>query len=252
MDNFKPSDKWFVRASSMGALMSTSRTKGETFGATAREVISDAIRWNRDGTEKDIDMKWMRKGIQNESQALEMLLNHEKIHFHKDDDGFIITNKKRRFNDFIQGEPDWDDKNLLADVKCSWTASSFPDKLKKPSEDLKKINKAYFYQMQCYLWLCHKETSLLAYCLTDTPDDLFENEVRWKSERKMGEPESLNMDMSEVEQEVREKLGKVMKFGQVKNRIRIFRVDRDENAIEEMKERIIEARKVYDEFYHEI
>jgi hypothetical protein len=251
MEN-KPSQNWYVRASSMGALMSRGRTKGELFGATAREIISDAIRFNRDGTEKDLSVKYLSKGIQNESEALEMFLNNKGVKFEKDDDGFVVTNKLRRFNDYVTGEPDWCDENILADVKCSWSASSFPDVLKKPSNDLKKINKDYWFQMQCYMWLFDRQTSFLAYCLTDTPDDLFEKEVYYKTLQKNGEPDSLNKSMEEVEDEVRDKLTKSHKFSQVKNRIRIFQIDRDEEAIEEMKQRVNEARLVYDDFYNRI
>lgn len=248
----KPSANWYVRASSMGALMSKGQ-KGELFGATAREVISDAIRFNRDGTEKDLSgVKYLRKGIQNESQALELFLNNKGVKFEKDDSGFVITNKLRRFNDYVTGEPDWCDENILADVKCSWSASSFPDVLKKPSDDLKKINKDYWFQMQCYMWLCDRETSFLAYCLTDTSDDLFEKEVYFRTLDKNGQHESHDKSMSEVEDEVRQRLEKSHRFSQVKNRIRVFQVDRDEEAIEEMKKRVEEAREKYDEFYHKV
>lgn len=236
----------------MGALMKKGQ-KGELFGATAREVISDAIRFNRDGTEKDLSgVKYLSKGIQNESEALEMFLNNKGVNFEKDDDGFVITNKLRRFNDYVTGEPDWCDENILADVKCSWSTSSFPDVLKKPSDDLKKINKDYWFQMQCYMWLFDRQTSFLAYCLTDTPDDLFEKEVYYKTLEKNGKPDSLNKSMTEIEDEVREKMEKSHKFSQVKNRIRIFQINRDEEAIEEMIQRVNEAREMYDEFYNKI
>ena len=68
----RPSDNWYVRASSMGALMSKGRGKGNEWGSTAMGVIQEAVLLNKYGIKTQIQSKYLDKGIINEPVALEM------------------------------------------------------------------------------------------------------------------------------------------------------------------------------------
>lgn len=234
-----PSENWFVRASGMGALMTRGRGKDNPWGLTALKTIQDAVLRNKYGLENKTYSKYMDKGIINEPQALKMLCEHM---------GWNIPNfdKSRLFNDYITGEPDLYHDFILADVKCSFSIDSFP------WLQTELTNKDYIYQMQCYMWLTGVTTSYLAYCLTDMPEGMIMEEVQRRVYKELSYPHNKGRDMHEVEAEVEEDVRKEMTFPQIKldKRIRVFEVKRDDDIIDEIRARVVEARDRYDKIYH--
>ena len=244
-----PSENWYVRSSSLGDLMSKGR--GKEFGATAMKVIQDAVLLNKYGIKTQIQSKYLDKGIINEPEALKMFARKFNLHYEDSD------SKKRLFNDYMTGEPDiykvyTDDSGntheILGDVKCSFSASTFPF---LHDGDLKSLNKSYYFQMMSYMWLTNCHESYLAYCLTDTPDYMMEDEVQRRTYKAMVYPENSSKDMSEIEDEVRSQVHNEMKVSHMpeKSRIRVFKVEYDQDAVDEIQERIIKARKLYDELF---
>jgi len=235
------SSSWYARASQMGLLMSKGKSKGELFGAVADKVIRNAVLYNKHGIEEDISSKYTKKGIINEPIALKMIMKSKGW---KDMD----LNKTRLFNDYVTGEPDLWDKGILADVKCSFNAHTFFEKV--PLKELKDKN--YIMQMQCYMWLCDVDVSYLAYCLTDHPQSLVMKEIQHKTYDELDMPHNYDKDMSEVEELVSERIEKQSQFSHIpeEKRIKIFTVRRDESQIETIKQRVIEARERYDHFYN--
>ncbi len=240
----RPSDNWYVRASSMGALMSKGRGKGNEWGSTAMGVIQEAVLLNKYGIKTQIQSKYLDKGIINEPVALEMFYRAMDIDVKSTDQNA----KTRRFNDYITGEPDIYIDGVLGDVKCSFNASTFPF---LHDGDLKSLNKSYHFQMQSYMYLFDCSESYLAYCLTDTPDHMIEDDVQRRTFKAMTYPENAHKDMSQIEDEIRDQVNKEMRFNHIpeKSRIRMYKIDRDLDEIELIKARVIEARKKYDEIY---
>ena len=239
---------WYVRASGLGALMSKGRGK-ELWGATSNAMILEAVLYNKYGIEKSIQSKYLDKGIINEPQALRMLAKYLKL----DIDPNEIW-KERMFNDYLTGEPDLmiRDQNLLADVKCSYNATTFP--WTSDLSDLKKHNKNYWFQMQAYMFLSGIHKSVLAYCLTDTPPHMINDEAQRRSYKAMVYPENADKGMDLIEDEIREQVTKEMTFNQIPDakRIRVFEVEYDPQAIDEIIERVKEARTQYNAIFNTI
>ena len=245
----KPSDNWYVRASSMGALMSKGRGKGNEWGETSLGVIRDAVLLNKYGVKTQIVSKYLDKGIINEPQAIEMMMNQMKWtpeveHGH--------MKKTRLFNDYVTGEPDLyfsnGDEMILGDVKCSFSASTFP---LFHEGDLMGLNKGYYFQMMTYMFLCDVKKSYLSYCLTDTPAHIINDEVQRRTWKAMSYPENHEKSMDDIEQELSLDIQKEMTFSQIpeSSRVRTFVIEYDEEVIEQIKNRVIQAREKYDEIY---
>tara|TARA_R110000772_G_scaffold11971_5_gene37043 strand:+ start:2505 stop:3227 length:723 start_codon:yes stop_codon:yes gene_type:complete len=235
----KPSDNWYVRASSMGALMTGGRGKDNPWGATALTTIQDAVLRNKYGLENKVYSKYMDKGIMNEPQALQMLI--KKMGWTNIDLG-----KSRLFNDYVTGEPDLHHDFILADVKCSFSASTFP------WLDTELKNKDYIYQMQTYMWLSGIKTSYLAYCLTDAPESMIMEEVQRRVYKEMSYPDNKSKSMDEVESEVYISVKKEMTYPGViaEKRCKVFEVEYDEEIVEKIRLRVVEAREKYDQIYN--
>jgi len=218
-----------IRASQIGKIMTSPKTKGELLSKTAKTYIHEIILREKYGINKEFSSRYTDKGNQVEDIAIAMA--NEVL-----DVGFIYKNDENFQNDWITGTPDVITDEVLLDVKCSWDATTFPFfETEIPTKD-------YFYQLQGYMWLTGKTESLLIYCLVDTPLEIVEDEIRrahWKFHK-------LEEDL-DLRQEIESK----HIFGNIplNKRIKIFEVKRDENVIELIKEKIEVARVYYDALY---
>jgi hypothetical protein len=218
-----------IRASQIGKIMTSPKTKGELLSKTAKTYIHELILQEKYGIYKEFSSRYTDKGNQVEDIAIAMA--NEVL-----DVGFIYKNDENFQNDWITGTPDVITDEVLLDVKCSWDATTFPFfETEIPTKD-------YFYQLQGYMWLTGKTESLLIYCLVDTPLEIVEDEIRrahWKFHK-------LEEDL-DLRQEIESK----HIFGNIpmNKRIKIFEVKRDEKIIELIKEKIEVARVYYEALY---
>lgn len=214
------------RCSSLGKLMTESRVKSEVLSETAKTYIQDLFKERELGIFKDFSSRYTDKGIENEDQAIQMaseVLNWE----------FVTKNETRFNNEWLTGEPDVLTETLLADIKCSWNGSTFP------MFDEKLKNKDYFYQLQGYMMLTGHDTSELVYCLTNTPYQIVEDEVRrahWK------------LNLIDEDLDVREAVQASHNFDHLPDTLRVkrFIVKRDNEALEKIKQRVEVAREYYE------
>jgi len=218
-----------VRASQIGKIMTSPKTKGELLSKTAKTYIHELILREKYGINKEFSSRYTDKGNQVEDIAIAMA--NEVL-----DVGFIYKNDENFQNDWITGTPDVITDEVLLDVKCSWDATTFPFfETEIPTKD-------YFYQLQGYMWLTGKTESLLIYCLVDTPLEIVEDEIRrahWKFHK-------LDEDF-ELRQEIECK--HIFANIPMNKRIKIFEVKRDEKVIEQIKEKIEVARLYYESLY---
>jgi len=213
------------RCSSLGKLMTDSRTKSETLSETAKSYIQDLFKERELGIYKEFSSRYTDKGLEMEDEAIQFaseVLNWD----------FVVKNETRFNNDWITGEPDINTDSLLADIKCSWNGSTFP----LFDETLK--NKDYYYQLQGYMQLTGHDTSELVYCLMNTPLLIVEDEIRrqhWK------------LNLIEEDLEVRDAVQKMHNFDHIPDELRVkrFIVQKDEAAQEKIKERVEVAREYY-------
>lgn len=214
------------RCSSLGKLMTEPRTKSEVLSETAKTYIQDLFKERELGIFKDFSSRYTDKGIENEDEAIQMAseaLNWE----------FVTKNETRFNNEWLTGEPDVLTETLLADIKCSWNGSTFPmfdDKLK---------NKDYYWQLMGYMMLTDMPQAELVYCLTNTPFQIVEDEVRrahWK------------LNLIDEDLDVREAVQASHNFDHIPNELRVkrFIVEKDEQAFEKIKEKVKLAREYYE------
>lgn len=220
-------NKILFRASSVGDLMTESRTKSEKLSKTAKTYIQKVFKEQEFGYYEEISSKAIDKGIENEDEAI--LLASEVLNW-----GFVVKNEEKYQNEYVKGTPDVITKDLLADIKCSWNMGTFPifeDELP---------NKIYYWQLQCYMWLTGLESSELVYVLTNTPEQIIEDEIRrihWK------------LSLLEESQEIREAVQSQHTFDHLPNNLRVkrFIIRKDEEAIEKIKEKVELAREYYEQ-----
>ena len=220
------------RCSSLGKLMTDPRTKSETLSETAKSYIQDLFKERELGIYKEFSSRYTDKGLEMEDEAIQFaseVLNWD----------FVVKNEVRFNNEWLTGEPDINTDNLLADIKCSWSGSTFP----LFDETLK--NKDYYYQLQGYMMLTGHETSELVYCLMNTPHQIVEDEVRrqhWK------------LNLIEEDLDVRQAIQEIHNFDQIPNNLRVkrFIVQKDEAAQEKIKERVQIAREYYNQLLTQI
>ena len=234
--------EYLVRASSIGDLMTKGRTKDAEWGDTSLGIIRKAVLSNKYGIEEYITSKHMEKGIINELEGLSMYREYIGGTFP------INDIKQRLMNNYCSGEPDLIHDGIVVDIKNSWSANSFP------FWDTEIKNKSYLYQLQTYMWLGGLKSAKLVYTLTTTPEHIRLQEIQRLFYRLCDKPENAELPQYEIELLAEEMVTKEMVFDHIpkQNRIKIFTIERDDEIIAQIEERIINARVKYDELYAQI
>lgn len=233
--------EFIVRASQVGDLMAKGRTKSDLWGETAIKTIQKAVLLNKYGIEDTFTSKYTEKGIELEYEGI--LLAKRVLGWDIDPD----QPKQRLVNGWVIGEPDVN-QSILADVKNSWNGTTFPFFEKECK------TKSYIYQLQTYMWLSGKETSELVYVLQSCTEQQIMNEVQKLTYILAERSENALKSLNEIEIEAENIARKNLTFDHIpeKSRVKRFIINRDENIINEIRERVEQARVIYDEIYHTI
>lgn len=200
-----------IRCSAIGQIMTNSRTKGQ-LSKTAQSYVETWIKEQIYKRRKVVTTKYMDKGnmVENESiQFAGRVLNAD------------ITKNEQKYEDgFLIGTPDVITDDYVIDVKNSWDCFTFPLFFENVP------NKDYFYQAQGYLALTGLSHYKLIYTLLDTPDSLIEREFKYASE--------LDYDT----------FAKDYRYNGIDEayRIKIFEIERDDDVIDAIDERVKECR----------
>jgi hypothetical protein len=210
--------------------MTSPRTKGELLSQTAKTYIEEQVLSAKYGVIKTFSSRYTDKGNLVEDEAIEMASNALEL-------GFLYKNHEHFENEFLTGTPDVNTNDILLDVKSSWDATTFPFFATEiPTKD-------YFFQLQGYLELTGKTEALLVYCLVNTPADMIEDEVRrahW------------NARLMDESQELRDEVLKRHSFDHIPDnrRVKVFKVEKDEQVIAEIKERVELCREYFNTLYN--
>lgn len=215
-----------IRSSSIGKIMTNPKTKGETLSQTTKTYLQELAVQEVYGIRKEFSSRYTDKG--NEVEELSIALCNDVLNL-----GFIYKNEENFSNDWITGTPDVNTNEILLDVKSSWDATTFP------FFDTELKNKDYFYQLHGYMWLTGKTEALLCYCLIDTPLQIVEDEIRrehWKA------------SLIEESLDLRAFVQSKHTFGHIpkEKRLKVFKIAKDDNVIEDIKTRIEQCREYYD------
>lgn len=221
-------DTILIRCSSLSCLFTEPKDKkakdaGE-LSATAKTHLIEVYA-QQYGYEKDIVTKQMKKGIQAEEEGITLLSRVDKQYYTK--------NEERKENEWLSGHADIVTERKLIDIKLSWDIFTFLPKL------MEDVDKAYFYQLQGYLWLWGLKEAEIAYCLVNTPDNIIEGE-KYRLLRSM---DVISEESPEFVKQA-EKLERNMKFDQfpIEQRVIRHKVTIDEEIIAKIPEKVEKAR----------
>jgi len=147
------------RASQLGKLMTSSRTKGEALSQTAKTYIIEQAKQDFYGYKAQLMNKYVLKGIEQEQDSID-LLNLVRLEDYK-------KNEHRIENEWLSGSCDIITENLIIDIKSSWSLETFP----ATSYELKDLSE-YEWQGRAYMWLYDRPSFELVYTMYDTDDTL--------------------------------------------------------------------------------
>jgi hypothetical protein len=219
-----------IRCSAIGKIMTNPRTKGELLSQTAKTYIEEEVLRAKYGIIKTFSSRYTDKGNLVEDEAIEMASNALEI-------GFLYKNHEHFENEWLTGTPDVNTNDILLDVKSSWDATTFPFFATEiPTKD-------YWYQLQGYLELTGKTDALLVYCLVNTPIQMVEDEIRrahWAAQ------------LLEENYDLRAEVLKRHSFDHIplNRRVKVFKVEKDEQVVNEIKERVELCREYYETLYN--
>ena len=218
-----------IRASSVGYLMTEPVSKADkeagVLSKTAQKHLIDIYIAEKYGRKRDIQTKQMKKGIEAEQDSIDLLSMYLKLPFSK--------NEKRFNNDFVTGFPDIIDNDRIIDIKSSydlWTfLGNIPDKL----------DSLYYWQMQSYMWLTGTKKAVIAYCLVNTPESIIQQEKYYLLKK-------MDVATEENPEYIKEamKIEFNMTFDDIlmDERILMFNVDRNEDDILRIENKVLKAR----------
>lgn len=157
-----------IRASASGKLMTKSRSKDGALSKTALSYVQDWYKEQIYGVKKNIDNKYLRKGISVEDNAIDYAAKEL---------GWLFAEKNEDYFEDAHfcGTPDVILDDTIVDIKSSWDCFTFP-----LFED-EIPNKDYYYQLQTYMALTGLKKAQLVYVLMDTPESIERDAVSYES-----------------------------------------------------------------------
>jgi len=196
------------RASSLGKLMTSSRTKGEALSQTAKSYIIQKAKEDFFEYRSELNSKYITKGLAQEQDSIN-LLNLVRLEDYK-------KNEERVENEWLSGCCDIITETSIIDIKTSWSLDTFP----ATTYELKDLSD-YEWQGRAYMWLYDMPSFELCYVMVSTAPEI------------MGEYE--NGALHYVEHIAPEK------------RITSITFERDKEIEIQMAERLILATEFYNE-----
>lgn len=216
-----------IRCSSIGKIMTSSKTKGEALSQTTKTYIQSLVLREKYGIRKEFSSKYTDKGNQCEDGCLGLVMDVLQTEF-------LYKNEENFSNDWLTGTPDVVTDKYLIDVKNSWSASTFP------WFETECPNKEYFYQLQGYLWLTDKEEAMLCYCLSNTPIDIVQDEIR---------REHYRLKLMEDDIDIIDQVQKQHNFDHIPDnkRVKVYTIKRDNEVIEQIKAKVELCREYFNQ-----
>lgn len=228
--------KTLIRCSSLGDILTEPQAKaakdaGELSKTAKTALIRTYIKEVYD-REIEITSKQMSKGTIGEEQGIALLARFKGETFTKND--------QRYSNYWICGHPDIITKdNHVIDTKLSWDIWSFLPNVVEP------LDKGYMLQLQGYLWLLDASYGEVAYILTDTPQEIIDQEKFYLLKR-------MNVISEEspeyIEAAAGLEINMIYPDIPLEQKVLIFPVHRDEEIIEKIKQKVGKCREFLQEF----
>jgi len=147
--------KW--RASQIGKLMTTSRSKTDVLSQTAKSYIEQLAKEDFFGYTSPLVNRYLDKGINQELESINLLNSVRFENYEKND--------QRIENEFITGECDILTNESIIDIKTSWSLDTFPEL----PEDID--SNQYEWQGRAYMMLFNRFEFELVFCMVSTWDE---------------------------------------------------------------------------------
>lgn len=189
-----------IRASASGKLMTAPRSKTEILSETTKTYVYEYLKEKIYGVRKEIKSKYLNKGLKLEDNAIDKAIEWLDL-------PFTIKNELYFENEYFCGTPDLIVEDEVLDIKCSWSAFTFP----LFEKEIPDIN--YKYQVNVYMHLTGKKKAKVVYILLNTPEEISKYE------------ESYNYDNIDK-----------------KYKIKVYEFDYDESIINDLKNRVQNIR----------
>jgi hypothetical protein len=148
--------KW--HPSSLGKLMTASRTKSEVLSETTKTYIRAVAKQDFYGYNVELNNKYINKGNLQENDSIALFNSVMFSNYSK--------NTERLNNEWLTGEADIVLDDQIIDIKTSWSLETFPA---TPEEGIEKL---YEWQLRAYMMLYDKNYASLVYCMVSTHPSL--------------------------------------------------------------------------------
>jgi hypothetical protein len=147
------------RASQLGKIMTSSRTKGEALGQTAKTYIIEQAKQDFYGYRTQLMNKYVLKGLEQEQDSIDLL---NGVRFQN-----YVKNEQRAENEYLIGCCDIITEDSIIDIKSSWSLETFP----ATTFELNDLSQ-YEWQGRAYMYLYDKPTFELSYVMVSTHPEL--------------------------------------------------------------------------------
>lgn len=218
------------RASCIGKLMTDPRSKSETISETTKAYLVDVVCDEKYNRRWEIYGKALAKGTVCEEDSITILSRFLKK--------LYVKNETCLKNDFVKGTPDTFDGVSIESAEVIYDTKTPEDIRSFLSKQVKNDNKDYYWQMQAYMDLSGASVAYIAYCLVNSPQAIIESEKRkaiWSAGIKDDElPEGFleQIDYNYTYDDI-----------PLEERIYLVKVERNQEDIEKMHQRVVDCRK---------
>lgn len=220
--------KYKVRCSGISEIMTNPKSKADLISVGAKTHCDKWIKGQLFDRKPSFFSKQTAKGNIVEDESIDFVadllsipkLEKNKIHFS---------------DEFCQGTPDLLTSDLVIDMKNSWTWETFPILKDEVPET------AYYWQLQGYMRITGTNHAKLIYTLTDTPRHLIESEAR----------RFAYQNGYEFDEDILSHFIKQMTYPDIDDslKIKIFDIERDNEKIAQIEEKVIKCREYIDNKY---
>ncbi|MBL4880662.1 MAG: YqaJ viral recombinase family protein [Oleispira sp.] len=211
-----------IRCSAVGSIMADPK-EGQILPQGAKTYVKKWYIEQTTGEQFFKGNKYTKKGWEVEDDAIEV---------YSEVTGYdqLVKNKKFFGNDFTEGTPDilvGDD--LVTDIKCPWHLDTFYKYSSYiPTAKYPAPNSNYFWQLQAYMLVAERTKSELAYVLMNTPKHLLQSS-----------------------QDIKQWINYEIEYS-LKERVKIFVVDRSNSHICRIEERVKLCREYLSEIIQQV
>lgn len=187
------------------------------------------------GRKHRVESEYLEKGLEVEEDLITMYSLHTGD-FHK-------KNKVRIENDWLDGEWDFTTENdtIIVDTKGSWDLFTFYDSY------FNKLDTGYKWQLQGYMMLGGKYYAKLVYGLINTPEHLIKAKCDRVMYKMFGNESNMAFASDNMLEEYKSECDYIHSIHifddiDLKKKIKIFNLERDESMIEQIAPKIEACR----------